>query len=124
MKTLIIALTCLLLNGYAYSQDMKEQDVKAIKSLCGCYEIDFNYTETFSPDTNYSFHDDYKTHAAAEVAFVIEETENIISIQHLLVVGEGMIINYFSNKKHIFYHSSSESTSSKLNGLNFRPCPP
>lgn len=77
------------------AQTKKEQDIQAIKSLCGCYEIDFDYTETFAPDTNYKFHDDYHTKAGAELAFIIEENENFISIQHLLVVGGGMVIKHW-----------------------------
>lgn len=79
----------------AHSQIKKDQDIQAIKSLCGCYEIDFDYTETFAPDTNYVFHDDYTTQAGAEVAFIIEESDNFISIQHLLVVGGGMVIKHW-----------------------------
>ncbi|MEX1002889.1 MAG: DUF6607 family protein [Crocinitomicaceae bacterium] len=80
-------------NGSAQSK--KELDIQAIKSLCGCYEIDFDYTETFAPDTNYEFHEDYHAKATAELAFIIEENENFISIQHLLIVGGGMIIKHW-----------------------------
>jgi len=93
ISTLLISLS--LLSSYSYSQEKKQQDIDAIKSLCGCYEIDFDYTETFAPDTNYAFHDDYRTRANAEIAFIIEENENFISIQHLLIVGEGTIIKHW-----------------------------
>ncbi len=95
MKTQIIILMTLLSSTYGFSQDKKKQDIDAIKLLCGCYEIDFDYTETFAPDSNYVFHDDYNTRAGAEVAFVIEENENLISIQHLLIVGNGMVIKHW-----------------------------
>lgn len=95
MKTQLLLLTILFTSFYGVSQTKKEQDVQAIKSLCGCYEIDFNYTETFAPDTNYVFHDDYNTHAGAEIAFIIEENENFISIQHILVVGDGIVIKHW-----------------------------
>ena len=78
-----------------YSQDKKALDIAAIKSMCGCFEIDFDYTETFSPDTNYEFHDDYHAHAAAEYAFVVEESENKIVIQHLLVINDEMVIKHW-----------------------------
>jgi len=81
--------------GYSTAQSKKEQDIQAIKSLCGCYEIDFDYTETFAPDSNYVFHEDYHTKAGAELAFIVEENENFISIQHLLVVGGGMVIKHW-----------------------------
>ncbi len=63
--------------------------------MCGCFEIDFDYTETFSPDTNYEFHKDYHAHAAAEYAFVVEETKDKIVIQHLLVINDSMIIKHW-----------------------------
>ncbi len=80
--------------GVAQS-DKKELDKEAIKSMCGCFDIDFNYTETFSPDTNYEFHKDYHAHAQAEYAFVVEETEDKIVIQHLLVINDSMIIKHW-----------------------------
>ncbi len=95
MKTTIIFFTALMATSLLNAQSKKEQDIQSIKSLCGCYEIDFSYTETFAPDTNYVFHKDYNTHAEAEVAFVIEENEDFISIQHLLVVGEGTVIKHW-----------------------------
>lgn len=95
MNQKFIPLLLLIVSVSSFGQDKKKQDIDAIKSLCGCYEIDFNYTETFAPDTNYVFHEDYSTHAGAEVAFIVEETEDFISIQHLLVVGQGMVIKHW-----------------------------
>lgn len=83
------------INNFGFTADNKEKDIQAIKSLCGCFEIDFDYTETFAPDTNYVFHDDYHATASAEYAFIVEETPNKIVIQHLLIVGGGMIIKHW-----------------------------
>ena len=91
LTTFILLMT--LFSGWA--QDKKQQDIQAIKSLCGCFEIDFDYTETFAPDSNYVFHDDYHAHAGAEYAFIVEETPHKIVIQHLLVLGNGMIIKHW-----------------------------
>lgn len=95
MKTKLLLISCLFAASCVFAQEKKEQDIAAIKSLCGCYEIDFNYTETFATDTNYTFYQDYNTHAGAEVAFILEERENYISIQHLLIVGGGMVIKHW-----------------------------
>jgi hypothetical protein len=95
MRKKIMFLSVLFLALSGWSQDKKSQDIQAIKSLCGCFEIDFDYTETFSPDTNYVFHDDYHAHAAAEYAFIVEESSDKIVIQHLLVLGNGMIIKHW-----------------------------
>ena len=77
------------------AQSKLEMDREAIKSMCGCYEVKFNYTETFSSDTNYVFHEDHATMAPAEWAFVVEETDDKIVIQHLLVIGDSMIIKHW-----------------------------
>ena len=30
-----------------YSQSKKNKDIESIKSMCGCFKIDFNFSETF-----------------------------------------------------------------------------
>jgi len=90
--TLLFLTTTLFVTA---QKNKKAEDKEAIKSMCGCFEIDFNYTETFSLDTNYEFHKDYHAHATAEYAFVLEETEDKIVIQHLLVINDSMIIKHW-----------------------------
>lgn len=70
------------------AQTKKEQDVKAIKSMCGCYEVTFNFAETFeySGDSTY-IPSKTKNEKAIEWVQLIEEGDNKISLQHLLVVG-------------------------------------
>lgn len=58
--------------------------------MCGCYEVTFNFAETF----NYSNDSLYKpsktkTEKAMEWVQLVEETDNKISMQHLLQVGGG-----------------------------------
>jgi hypothetical protein len=77
------------------AQTKQQQDREAIKSMCGCFEVEFHYTETFSPDTAYHFQEDHHTLAPAEWAFVVEETADKIVIQHLLVIGDSMIIKHW-----------------------------
>ena len=76
------------------AQSKKDQDRQAIKDMCGCYEVTFKYAETFSPDGNYKKHDDYYA-SALEWAQLIEDEENKISIQHLLVVQDTMVIKHW-----------------------------
>ena len=63
----------------------KKKDVEAIKSMCGCFEIEFNFSETFSY-TNSKKSDNYKS-KALEWAQLVYEDNNKLSIQHLLIVG-------------------------------------
>ena len=63
----------------------KKKDVEAIKSMCGCFEIEFNFSETFTYG-NSKKSDNYYS-KALEWAQLIYEDNNKISIQHLLIVG-------------------------------------
>lgn len=67
-------------------QDLKSLEKKLIRSMAGCYIVDFKFAETFSPIDGYEFRDRYYARAK-EYVFVVEETDNKISLQHLLRVG-------------------------------------
>lgn len=97
MKKIIFIFISCSISLINFGQSTKEQDQKSIKSMAGCYEVTFNYAETFSPDKNYKFHDREKTHAL-ELAKIIEDTGDKISIQHLLIVGSkdsAMIVKHW-----------------------------
>ena len=99
MKTSYLTLITLITVLFATAQDKKQQDLTAIKDMCGCYEVTFNFTETF----NYSSDSLYKPSAtkvdkALEWAQLVTDEENKIQIQHLLQVGnpaEPMIIKHW-----------------------------
>ncbi len=80
--------------GSLLAQDKKKMDHNAIQSMCGCYEVTFEYAETFSPDTSYQFHD-RKTSRGLEWILADEIGDNSIVIQHLLVLGNGMVIKHW-----------------------------
>jgi len=89
-STLFLAL--LLTGAAAFSQAPAGK--QSIEKLCGCYNIEFKYAETFSPDTAYKFHPrDYSY--ATELALPIEVTDTKISIQHLLLISDDMIIKHW-----------------------------
>ncbi len=71
------------------------EEVEAIKSMCGCYEVDFNFVETFSPNKEYEIHEAYHSKAEAEWVFIEEESEGHISLQHLLIVGPDRVIKHW-----------------------------
>lgn len=98
-----------------FAQDKKQEDVNAIKSMCGCYEVEFNFTETF----NYSQDSLYlpsktKHDRGLEWVQLVEDKDNKVSMQHLLIVGENMIIKHwrqdwlFENTE--FYQFDKETT--------------
>ncbi len=76
------------------AQNKKKDEIEAIMSMCGCYEVRFNFQETFSPVEDYEFHDQYAS-GALELVVPIEQTKNKISLQHLLIIGDTMIIKHW-----------------------------
>lgn len=80
-------------------EDKNEKDRTAIKNMCGCFEVTFNFAETF----NYSADSLYKpsknkVDTALEWAQLVNDEEGKIVIQHLLQVGnpaEPMIVKHW-----------------------------
>ncbi len=68
---------------------------QAIDKLCGCFEVNFKYAETFSPDANYKYHDREETGGTAELALPVEVSDKKIVIQHLLVVGTNTVVKHW-----------------------------
>ncbi len=96
-KSLLFGALFLALTSNA--QDKMAQDRTAIKSMCGCYEVGFNFTETFSysDDSTYTPSKD-KITSALEYAHLVEDEEGKVVIQHLLIVGHDtnqMIIKHW-----------------------------
>jgi hypothetical protein len=71
-----------------------KQDVESIKSLCGCFEVEFKYVETFSPDKNYQFKDRYVA-KALEWGGLVESSDKKLVIQHILVIDDSMIVKHW-----------------------------
>jgi len=96
---MLISSIVLLLAISINAQSKKTKDKNAIKEMCGCFEVTFNFAETF----NYSDNPDYKpsktkVDKGLEWAGLVEDENNKISIQHLLQVGnpaEPMIIKHW-----------------------------
>ncbi|WP_026449455.1 DUF6607 family protein [Aequorivita capsosiphonis] len=100
MKKQISLLVAVIVSAITMqAQDKKELDKKAIKDMCGCYEVTFNFAETF----NYSKDSLYKpSHneisSGLEWAEIITDEDNKIVIQHLLQVGnpaEPMVVKHW-----------------------------
>ena len=81
----ILAMACIY---SVNAQGKKKKDIEAIKNMCGCYEVTFNFSETFeySEDSLYR-PSKQKIATALEWAQLVEDDKNKISIQHLLQVG-------------------------------------
>ena len=98
MNKLILGFLILLTSTSVIAQSKKTKDRTAIKGMCGCFEVTFNFAETF----NYSKDSTYKPSKTKiakglEWAQLVEDDKNKISIQHLLQVGD-------PNKPYIVKH--------------------
>ena len=83
-------LICSVLSATAQNK----QDIEAIKSLCGCFEVTFKYAETFATDKNYQLKDKY-TAKGLEWAGLVEGSDKKFVIQHILVVDDSMIVKHW-----------------------------
>lgn len=93
MRYLLSALAFSLLTLSNFAQN-PEKEKEIIKEMCGCYQVDFEYAETFSEAKDYQFHDRYSAHGL-EWIFVDEESEDQIVLQHLLVINDSTVIKHW-----------------------------
>ena len=87
MKYLFIIIL-LLFNLNMFSQIKKQKDIKAIKSMCGCYEVTFKFAETFnySNDSTYIPSKNKIAYALEWIDLTYQDKNNLI-IQHILQMG-------------------------------------
>jgi len=115
-----IAILALTLGTGLSAQSKKDLDRQAILDMCGCYEITFKYTETFAPEIDYEKKLDY-TAAALELALPIMDEDDRISIQHLLVFNDSMVIKHW--RQDWLYENREIFTYNKDNSWNFATLP-
>jgi len=116
MKKVLFGAIVLLTTLNTNAQDNKKsEDIKAIKAMCGCYEVEFNFAETFK----YSKDEKYvpsktKYDRGLEWVELVEDQPNKIVMQHLLIVSDTMIVKHwrqdweFENTK--FYQFNKDKT--------------
>ncbi|MDC6365696.1 MULTISPECIES: DUF6607 family protein [Flavobacteriaceae] len=114
MKKSILSIALVAMGAFmANAQNKHEQDRKAILDMCGCYDITFKYTETFAPEIDYEKKMDY-TAGALELALPIADENDKISIQHLLVVNDTMVIKHWRQdwlyeNQNVFYYDKDNN---------------
>jgi len=86
----VLVLACLVSTSNAQLAAGK----KNIDALCGCFEVDFRYAETFSNDTTYKLR---KPEYSKGLEFVVPVVagKNKIVLQHLLVINDTMVIKHW-----------------------------
>ena len=88
MPRFLLILSIFLYITTLNSQSKIQKDRDAINKMCGCFEIQFNFKETFQriDDEEYVPSKEYRSFAL-ELAIPIVNENKKISIQHLLIVG-------------------------------------
>ena len=86
-RTVVLSLLMMSLLGIN-AQEKKEMDKNSIKEMCGCFEVTFNFAETFnySNDSLYKPSEN-KISKGLEWGQLVSEDDGFVSIQHLLIVG-------------------------------------
>jgi len=123
MKTILSTLIILSTVSLAMGQNKQKQDADAIKKMCGCYEVTFNFAETFSYSTDSLYKPSKnKVSKAIEWAGLVVDQDDKVSIQHILQVGnpsEPMIIKHwrqdwlFENTNFYMYNADNQWTFKK-----------
>ncbi|MBN8790036.1 MAG: hypothetical protein J0I84_23380 [Terrimonas sp.] len=93
MKNRILFTAAMLATFTAFGQ--QQEGKKNIEKLCGCFEVQFKYAETFSPDEDYKYHSRENLAAGAELVVPVEVSDKKISLQHLLVISDTMVVKHW-----------------------------
>jgi hypothetical protein len=96
MNKLITTVLLLGIFSAANAQNKLKEDVKAIKSMCGCYEVEFNFAETFQ----YNKEETYvpsktKYDYGLEWIELVEDQPNKLVLQHILIVADTMLVKHW-----------------------------
>ena len=89
MKIYCLKFLLIIVSFSAFAQTKKDKDLASIKAMCGCYEVSFNFAETFSysKDSTYQASKN-KYDKALEWVQLVDSNEDFVSMQHLLIVGD------------------------------------
>ena len=89
MKSFVLKFLVFFVSMSLSAQTKKQKDINAIKSMCGCFEVNFKFAETFSysKDSTYIPSKNYST-GALEWAQLVNNDKNNIIIQHILIAGD------------------------------------
>ncbi len=69
-----------------FSLAQNQKDVKALNAKTGCYDVSFNFAETFPKQKDYEKKKNYRS-GALEWITVDEESPKKIALQHILIVN-------------------------------------
>lgn len=76
------------------AQENYQKDRETLKKLCGCFEVEFKYKETFGYAKNYKVTDKYINEALEWVSYE-EQSDGSVSMQHILVIDSTTLIKHW-----------------------------
>ena len=76
----------MMMISFIQAQTKKKKDINSIKGMCGCFEVRFNFAETFinTDDEQYKPSKNHRS-VGLEWAQLINEDKDMVSIQHILI---------------------------------------
>ena len=90
MRTLLLLSTLVIF----YSTSKAQQGKEHIEKLCGCFSVNFQYAETFSPIDSYKYYPREEMNAV-ELVLPIEEQPGKLALQHFLIINDSMVIKHW-----------------------------
>ncbi len=93
MRKIAVLIVGVVISVTAFAQASKDRP--NVEKLCGCFNVEFKYAETFSPDTAYKYHNREEISGGTELVFPVEVSEKKIVMQHLLVITDSMIVKHW-----------------------------
>lgn len=95
-KQNLITAILVLVFAVGFGQSKREKDQTAIKKMCGCYEVTFNFAETFSYSKD-SLYKPSKTKYDYGLEWVelLEDKPEKVVMQHLLIVSDTAIVKHW-----------------------------
>lgn len=77
-------------------QAQTAEELKAIDQLCGCFEVTFNYSETFTNDNSKQYiSGPLNEKKVIEYVHPIKKSNTEVVLQHILVVSDKMMIKHW-----------------------------
>lgn len=92
MKNFMLTMLLLIISFNSFSQ--LKQGKENINKLCGCFDLDFKYAETFSPDSGYTFKN-RERFTGKELVIPISTSKDKMVLQHLLIINDNFIIKHW-----------------------------
>jgi hypothetical protein len=92
MKHFLSVLLVLAYFSVVKSQPLDERE--AIKSFCGCFNVTFEYAETFPRLDGYQIAKPYQARAT-EYVVLEQEADDKLVLQHLLIINDSTVIKHW-----------------------------